>query len=61
MPDDLTDDDKAILAALLRETIAASRFPLSPRVQTRLPVWISSKQRNFYRAEAWHNIWKFAT
>jgi hypothetical protein len=31
MTPDLTDDDKAILAALLRETIAASRFPLSLR------------------------------
>jgi hypothetical protein len=30
MTPDLTDDDKAILAALLRETIAADRFPLSP-------------------------------
>jgi hypothetical protein len=27
---ELTDDDKAILAALLRETIARDRFPLSP-------------------------------
>ena len=26
MPDDLTDDDKAILAELLRETIARDRF-----------------------------------
>ncbi len=31
---DLTDDDKADLAALLRDTIAADRFPLSPRVRT---------------------------
>jgi hypothetical protein len=34
MTPDLTDDDKAILAALLRETIAADRFPLSPRVKS---------------------------
>lgn len=31
---DLTDDDKAILAELLRETIERDRFPLSPRVRT---------------------------
>ena len=30
---DLTDDDKAIVAKLLRETIATDRFPLSPRVR----------------------------
>ena len=30
MPADLTDDDRATLAALLRDTIAADRFPLSP-------------------------------
>jgi len=30
---DLTDDDKAMIAKLLRETIAADRFPLSPRVR----------------------------
>jgi hypothetical protein len=34
MTPDLTDDDKATLAALLRETIAADRFPLSPRVKS---------------------------
>jgi hypothetical protein len=34
MTPDLTDDDKAILAALLREVIAADRFPLSPRVRS---------------------------
>jgi hypothetical protein len=33
MTPDLTDDDKATLADLLRETIAADRFPLSPRVR----------------------------
>jgi len=33
MPTDLTPDDLAILAALLRDTIAADRFPLSPRVR----------------------------
>jgi hypothetical protein len=31
---DLTDDDKAVLVELLRETIAADRFPLSPRVRS---------------------------
>jgi hypothetical protein len=30
MTPELTDDDKAILAELLRETIARDRFPLSP-------------------------------
>jgi hypothetical protein len=34
MPADLTEADRAILAALLRETIAADRFPLSQRVKT---------------------------
>jgi hypothetical protein len=33
MPADLTDADKATIAALLRATIAADRFPLSPRVR----------------------------
>jgi hypothetical protein len=33
-PPDLTDDDKIILAELLRETIARDRFPLSPRVRS---------------------------
>ena len=30
---DLSDDDKAALVALVRETIAADRFPLSPRIR----------------------------
>src|SRR4051812_49420237 len=30
---DLTPDDQSALAALLRETIAADRLPLSPRVR----------------------------
>ena len=30
----LTHDDKAILAGLLRDTIAADRYPLSPRVRS---------------------------
>ena len=30
MPPDLTDDDKAILAEILRETIERDRFALSP-------------------------------
>jgi hypothetical protein len=34
MTPDLTDDDKAILTELLRETIARDRFPLSPRVRS---------------------------
>jgi len=33
MAAELNDDDKAILATLLRETINADRFPLSPRVR----------------------------
>jgi hypothetical protein len=33
MPADLTDADLATIAALLRETIGADRFPLSPRVR----------------------------
>jgi hypothetical protein len=33
MPADLTDADLAAIAQLLRETIAADRFPLSPRVR----------------------------
>jgi hypothetical protein len=33
MTPDLTDDDKAILVELLRETIERDRFPLSPRVK----------------------------
>jgi hypothetical protein len=33
MTPDLTDDDKAILVELLRETIEHDRFPLSPRVK----------------------------
>ena len=33
MPADLTEADLATIAALLRETIAADRYPLSPRVQ----------------------------
>ena len=31
---DLTDDDKAILAELLRETVERSRFLLSPRIRS---------------------------
>jgi hypothetical protein len=34
MTPELSDDDKAILAALLREIIARDRFPLSPRVRS---------------------------
>jgi hypothetical protein len=30
---DLDDDDKAALIELLKETIAADRFPLSPRIR----------------------------
>jgi hypothetical protein len=33
VPPDLTEDDKAILVELLRETIERDRFPLSPRVR----------------------------
>jgi hypothetical protein len=34
MPSDLTPDDRAILAELLRETIERDRFPLSPRIRS---------------------------
>ncbi len=34
MPPDLTEDDKAILVDLLRETIATDRFALSPRIKS---------------------------
>jgi hypothetical protein len=34
MPPDLTDDDKAILAEMLRETIERDRYPLSPRIKS---------------------------
>jgi hypothetical protein len=30
---DLTDDEKLALVALLRDTIAANRFPLSPQIR----------------------------
>jgi hypothetical protein len=30
----LTHDEKAVLAGLLRDTIAADRYPLSPRVRS---------------------------
>jgi hypothetical protein len=33
MPSDLTEDDKAIIVELLRETIERDRFPLSPRIK----------------------------
>jgi len=33
MTTDLTEDDKAALIELLRETIASDRFPLSPRIK----------------------------
>jgi len=33
MPPDLTEDDKAIIVELLRETIERDRFPRSPRVK----------------------------
>jgi hypothetical protein len=34
MAADLTDDDRATLASLLRDTIAADRFPHSPRIRS---------------------------
>jgi hypothetical protein len=34
MTPELSDDDKAILAVLLRETIERDRFPMSPRVRS---------------------------
>jgi hypothetical protein len=33
MPPNLTDDDIAVIARLLRDTIAADLFPLSPRIK----------------------------
>jgi hypothetical protein len=33
MTHDFTDDDKAALIELLRETVERDRFPLSPRVR----------------------------
>jgi hypothetical protein len=33
MTPDLTDDDKAVIVELLRETIEGDRFPLSPAHQ----------------------------
>jgi hypothetical protein len=33
MPLDFDDNDKAALIELLREVIAADRFPLSPRIR----------------------------
>jgi hypothetical protein len=33
MPPDLTDDDKAALIELLRETVERDRFPMSPRIR----------------------------
>jgi len=33
METDLSDDDKAILIELLRETIERDRFPMSPRIR----------------------------
>ena len=32
MQPDLSPEDRAAIAALLRDTIAADRFPLSPRI-----------------------------
>jgi hypothetical protein len=34
MPQDLSDADKVALVALLQATIAADRFPLSPRIRS---------------------------
>jgi hypothetical protein len=34
MTPDLAEDDKVILVDLLRDTIAADRFPLSPRIRS---------------------------
>ena len=34
MPSDLTDSDKTMLAEVLRERIAADRFPMSSRVRS---------------------------
>jgi hypothetical protein len=34
MPPALTDDDRAILAEVLRETIERDRYPMSPRIRS---------------------------
>ena len=34
MTPDLTEDDKAVIVELLRETIERDRFPFSPRIKS---------------------------
>jgi hypothetical protein len=46
---DLTVDDKAIIVALLRETIERDRFPLPPHVKP-LKVILTGDLRNVYIA-----------
>jgi hypothetical protein len=38
MPLDLTDDEKAAMIELLRDTIDQDRFPLSPRIRQLLAI-----------------------
>jgi hypothetical protein len=44
-PDDLSADDKAILAELLRATIAADRFFMSPRVKSLKAILVHGLKR----------------
>ena len=49
---DLTDDDKAALAVLLREAIERDRFPLSPRVRSFKAILAKLDQVTGYRDAA---------
>ena len=48
MTPDLTDDDKAILADLLREAIERNRFPMSPRVRAFKAILAKSSTRRHH-------------
>jgi hypothetical protein len=52
MPRDLTEDDKAALVELLKETIAADRFPLSPKIKRLKAVLAKLARRRRDRADA---------
>jgi len=64
MTPDLSDDDKAILAELLRETIERDRFPFSPRVRIFKAILANSiyrlrgrnrtRRRSRRASRAWH-------
>ena len=50
MQPDLSPEDCAAIAALVREVIAADRFPLSPRIKSLRTILINSiRQRRGYR------------